>query len=87
MLNILARQPIVCWMVATLFEHCFQSDSYGVHPPRLTPFYVNILIVQTKRSLELYKKPENNKVKPKWVSIYESQYFHLLILPKLKLHL
>lgn len=66
-------------MVATLFEYCFQSNSYGVHPPRLTPFYVNILIVQTNRSVELYKKSENDKVKPKWVLIYEWQCFHLLI--------
>ncbi|XP_056906615.1 NLR family CARD domain-containing protein 3 isoform X2 [Takifugu flavidus] len=60
-LKILAGQPIVCWMMATVFEVCFQSHGYGVHPPRLTPFYVNILIFQTNHSLEFYK-PENNKV-------------------------
>lgn len=61
-LKILAGQPIVCWMMATVFEVYFQSHGYGVHPPRLTPFYVNILIFQTNQSLEFYK-PENNKVK------------------------
>lgn len=64
-LRILARQPVVCWMVATLFEFCFQSHGYGEHPPRLTPFYVNIMIFQTNRSLELYQKPQDSKVRPK----------------------
>lgn len=57
-LHVLARQPVVCWMVATVFEFCFQSDSFGGQPPRLTPFYINLLILRTNRCLELYKQPE-----------------------------
>ncbi|XP_071351780.1 protein NLRC3 [Trachinotus anak] len=60
-LSILARQPFVCWMVATVFERCYRYYGYGVHPPRLTPFYINILIVQTNRRLQFYYgKCENN---------------------------
>lgn len=62
-LSMLARQPFVCWMVATVFERCFHYQGYGVHPPRLTPFYVNILIVQTNRKLQFYcGKAENDLV-------------------------
>lgn len=53
-LHLLARQPFVCWMVATVFERCYLYQGYGVHPPRLTPFYINILIVQINRRLKFY---------------------------------
>ncbi|XP_056230690.1 protein NLRC3 [Seriola aureovittata] len=60
-LVMLAQQPFVCWMVATVFERCYRYRGYGVHPPRLTPFYINILIVQTNRRLQFYYgKCENN---------------------------
>ncbi|XP_034460185.1 protein NLRC3 [Hippoglossus hippoglossus] len=62
-LSILARQPFVCWMVATVFERCFRYQGYGVHPPRLTPFYVNILIVQTNRRLQFYYGKHENELK------------------------
>lgn len=62
-LSILARQPFVCWMAATVFERWYCREGYGVHPPRLTPFYVNIAIIQTNRRLEFYEKLEHNLVK------------------------
>ncbi|XP_039987685.1 NLR family CARD domain-containing protein 3 isoform X2 [Xiphias gladius] len=62
-LSMLARQPFVCWMVATVFERCFHYQGYGVHPPRLTPFYVNILIVQTNRKLQFYCGKAENDLK------------------------
>lgn len=62
-LHMLAKQPFVCWMVATVFKHCYCYEDYGEKPPRLTPFYINILIVQTNRRLEFYEKAENNQVK------------------------
>lgn len=62
-LRILARQPFVCWMIATLFERYYRVQGYGVHPPRLTPLYVNILIVQTNRRLQFYYgRAENDLV-------------------------
>ncbi|XP_019950742.2 protein NLRC3 [Paralichthys olivaceus] len=62
-LSILARQPFICWMVATVFERCFRYQGYGVHPPRLTPFYVNVLIVQTNRRLQFYYGKRENELK------------------------
>ncbi|XP_068172642.1 protein NLRC3-like [Antennarius striatus] len=54
MLIALARQPFVCWVVATVFERYYRCRSYGLHPPRLTPFYINVLIYQTNRRLQIY---------------------------------
>ncbi|XP_041669678.1 protein NLRC3 [Cheilinus undulatus] len=62
-LIMLTRQPFVCWMVATVFERCFRYQGYGVHPPRLTPFYVSILIVQTNRRLQFYYGRAENELK------------------------
>ncbi|GAA6233050.1 protein NLRC3-like isoform X1 [Lates japonicus] len=62
-LRMLARQPFVCWMVATVFERCYRYRGYGEHPPRLTPFYVNILIVQTNRRLQFYYGKNENELK------------------------
>ncbi|XP_067363037.1 NLR family CARD domain-containing protein 3 isoform X2 [Channa argus] len=62
-LKILARQPFVCWMVATVFERCYRYQGYGEHPPRLTPFYVNILIVQINRRLQFYYAKNENELK------------------------
>ncbi|XP_045899184.1 NACHT, LRR and PYD domains-containing protein 3 [Micropterus dolomieu] len=62
-LRMLARQPFVCWMVATVFERCYRYQGYGVHPPRLTPFYVSILIVQTNRRLQFYYGKADNDLK------------------------
>uniref|UniRef100_UPI0037E95FE4 NACHT, LRR and PYD domains-containing protein 6 isoform X2 n=1 Tax=Semicossyphus pulcher TaxID=241346 RepID=UPI0037E95FE4 len=62
-LSMLARQPFVCWMLATVFERCFRYHGYGAHPPRLTPFYVSILIVQTNRRLQFYYGKGENELK------------------------
>lgn len=63
MLRLLTRQPFVCWMVATVFERCYRYQGYGTHPPRLTPFYISIMIVQTNRKLQFYyNKGENELV-------------------------
>ncbi|XP_008308048.2 protein NLRC3-like [Cynoglossus semilaevis] len=43
-LNILARQPFICWMIAQVFTHSFSCEDYGENPPRLTPFYIHIMI-------------------------------------------
>ncbi|XP_037631970.1 NLR family CARD domain-containing protein 3 [Sebastes umbrosus] len=59
----LARQPFVCWMVATVFERCYRYLGYGVHPPRLTPFYINIMVVQTNRRLQFYYGKSENELK------------------------
>lgn len=53
-LNILARQPFICWMIAQVFTHSFSCEDYGENPPRLTPFYIHIMIIQTNRKLEFY---------------------------------
>lgn len=58
----LARQPFVCWMVAVELERCLPLLDYRLLPPRLTPFYVSIFIVQTNRRLEYYGGAENTRV-------------------------
>ncbi|XP_030261330.1 NACHT, LRR and PYD domains-containing protein 3-like [Sparus aurata] len=63
MLQVLARQPFVSWMVATVFERCYRYRGYGEHPPRLTPFYVSILIVQINRRLQFYYGKGENELK------------------------
>ncbi|XP_063763247.1 NLR family CARD domain-containing protein 3 isoform X2 [Eleginops maclovinus] len=62
-LVILARQPFICWMVAIVFKRNFKYPDYGEHPPRLTPFYVNILVVQMNRRLEFYYGKAENEHK------------------------
>ncbi|XP_028429063.1 NLR family CARD domain-containing protein 3 [Perca flavescens] len=62
-LSMLARQPFVCWMVATVFERCFRYRGYGEHPPRLTPFFVSIMTVQTNRRLQFYYDIPDNDLK------------------------
>lgn len=62
-LKMLARHPFVCWMVATVFERCYSYQGYGVHPPRLTQFYVSIMIVQTNRRLQFYCGKNENELK------------------------
>lgn len=65
LLAALARQPFVCWMVAVELERCLSLVDYSLHSPRLTPFYINILIVQTNRRLEFYDGAENTRVSGK----------------------
>nr|XP_040045742.1 NACHT, LRR and PYD domains-containing protein 3 [Gasterosteus aculeatus aculeatus]XP_040045750.1 NACHT, LRR and PYD domains-containing protein 3 [Gasterosteus aculeatus aculeatus] len=59
----LAQQPFVCWIVATVFERCYRYLRYGEHPPRLTPFYVHITVVQTNRKLQFYYGKLDNELK------------------------
>ncbi|XP_030008740.1 NLR family CARD domain-containing protein 3-like [Sphaeramia orbicularis] len=53
-LRILAHHPFTCWIFATVFKRNFYDEDYGVHPPRITPFYLNILLVQMNRRLQFY---------------------------------
>lgn len=53
-LRILAHHPFMCWVLATLFKRNFRDEGYGIHPPRLTPFYLNMLLIQMNRRLEYY---------------------------------
>ncbi|KAM9359124.1 protein NLRC3 [Symphorus nematophorus] len=62
-LKILARQPFVCWMMCTVFDRCYRYRGYGEHPPRLTPFYVSIVTVQTNRRLQAYYDKQDNELK------------------------
>ncbi|CAK6967311.1 protein NLRC3 [Scomber scombrus] len=50
----LTRQPFICWMVAAIYPRQFRNPDYGSNPPRLTPFYINIMIVQMNRRLQFY---------------------------------
>ncbi|XP_013863463.1 uncharacterized protein nlrc3l isoform X2 [Austrofundulus limnaeus] len=62
-LHILARHPFVCWIVATMFGRSFCYEGYGRYPPRLTPFLIHILIVQTNRRLKFYYHQMDNDLK------------------------
>lgn len=62
LLAALARQPFVCWMVALELERCLSLGGDRLRPPRLTPFYVSVLIVQTNRRLEFYDDTETTRV-------------------------
>ncbi|XP_034557461.1 nuclear mitotic apparatus protein 1-like [Notolabrus celidotus] len=62
-LKILAHQPFVCWMLATVFERCFRFQGYGQHPPRMTLFFSSIVIVQINRRLQFYYGKAENELK------------------------
>ncbi|XP_042342989.1 NLR family CARD domain-containing protein 3 [Plectropomus leopardus] len=62
-LHIIARQPFVCWMLARVFERCFGYRGYGVHPPRVTPFYISFVVIQTNRRLQFYYGQQENDLK------------------------
>ncbi|KAM9344182.1 protein NLRC3-like [Pholidichthys leucotaenia] len=64
MLQKISRHPFVCWMVTEVLERCFRDQEYGEHPPRLTPFYINILVVQINRMLEFYY--DKRDYQPEW---------------------
>lgn len=61
-LRILARHPFVCWIVATMFGRSFRYQDYGMYPPRLTPFLIHVLIVQTNRRLKFYYHQMDNEL-------------------------
>ncbi|XP_072317930.1 protein NLRC3 [Eucyclogobius newberryi] len=61
----LTRQPFICWMVAKIFGHHLENkDDYGKYPPKLTPFYVNTLVIQTNRRLQFYY--DKSEMSLKW---------------------
>uniref|UniRef100_A0A1A8QSB7 Pyrin domain-containing protein n=1 Tax=Nothobranchius rachovii TaxID=451742 RepID=A0A1A8QSB7_9TELE len=62
-LQILARHPFFCWILATVFDRCFQYQGYGTNPPRLTPFLIHIMIIQTNRRLRFYYGKAENELK------------------------
>ncbi|KAM4627274.1 protein NLRC3 [Polymixia lowei] len=62
-LKMLCRQPFVCWMAATVFERHYRYLGYGVDPPRLTPFYIHIMVIQTNRKLQRYYGQMENQAK------------------------
>ncbi|XP_071781730.1 NLR family CARD domain-containing protein 3 [Centroberyx gerrardi] len=62
-LRMLCRQPFVCWMVGTVFERCYRYEGYGLDPPKLTPFYIHVLVVQTNRKLLRYYGQRENELK------------------------
>lgn len=66
-LHILARHPFICWIVATMFGRNFCYQGYGRYPPRLTPFLIHILIVQTNRRLKFYYYQMDNELVSKTV--------------------
>ncbi|KAM4566848.1 NLR family CARD domain-containing protein 3-like [Odontesthes bonariensis] len=53
-LDILARHPFVCWIVSAMYGGLLRSDDYGTHPPRLTLFLTEVMIIQMNRRLEFY---------------------------------
>lgn len=61
-LRALCRQPFICWMAEQIFGWYLRKyEGYGLDPPKLTPFCVNILVTQTNRRLEFYyDMPESN---------------------------
>ncbi|MEQ2279657.1 hypothetical protein AMECASPLE_011638 [Ameca splendens] len=63
MIQILARHPFFCWMVAILFSGSFQYQGYGTNRPRLTPFLIHYMIVQTNRRLRFYYKKKDNELR------------------------
>ncbi|XP_059187801.1 protein NLRC3 [Centropristis striata] len=62
-LRILTRQPFNCWIAAKVFSRNFRYQDYGELPPRLTPFYVSMMIVQTNRRLQFYYDKMDNELK------------------------
>ncbi|XP_004075855.1 NLR family CARD domain-containing protein 3 isoform X1 [Oryzias latipes] len=63
-LRILAHQPFVCWIMATMYNRFLDRQGYGNNPPRLTPVITNLFLIQLNRRLSYYYyQPE---VKTMW---------------------
>ncbi|CAL8234165.1 unnamed protein product [Arctogadus glacialis] len=62
-LSALCQQPFVCWLAATAFERCFRYQGYGIQPPKLTPFYIHVMVIQTNRKLQRYCGQSENHLK------------------------
>ncbi|XP_038123854.1 NLR family CARD domain-containing protein 3 [Cyprinodon tularosa] len=63
MIQILTRNPFYSWMVAKVFGDNYRNPNYGTKRPRLTPFHIHFLIIQTNRSLKFYY---NRTLDMKW---------------------
>ncbi|CAL8361658.1 unnamed protein product [Merluccius merluccius] len=62
-LRALCQQPFVCWLAATAFQRCYRYQGYGKHPPRITPFYIHVMVIQTNRKLQRYCGQSENHLK------------------------
>ncbi|KAI2656476.1 Protein NLRC3 [Labeo rohita] len=54
-LEIICHIPVFSWMVAFIFERGFRDPEYGKHPPGITAFYSQFIVVQMNRSFEKYR--------------------------------
>ncbi|XP_067220660.1 NLR family CARD domain-containing protein 3 isoform X2 [Chanodichthys erythropterus] len=54
-LEIICHLPLFSWMVAFIFERAFRDPDYGKHPPGITAFYSQYIVVQMNRSFEKYR--------------------------------
>ncbi|KAK7171431.1 hypothetical protein R3I93_003897 [Phoxinus phoxinus] len=54
-LEIICHLPLFSWMVAFIFERAFRDPEYGKHPPGITAFYSQYIVVQMNRSFEKYR--------------------------------
>ncbi|KAF4104439.1 NLR family CARD domain-containing protein 3 [Onychostoma macrolepis] len=54
-LEIMCHLPLFSWMVAFIFERGFRDPEYGKHPPGITTFYSQFIVVQMNRSFEKYR--------------------------------
>lgn len=54
-LEIICHIPLFSWMVTFIFERAFRDPEYGIHPPGITAFYSQYIIVQMNRSFEKYR--------------------------------
>ncbi|XP_016365108.1 protein NLRC3-like [Sinocyclocheilus rhinocerous] len=54
-LEIICHLPLFSWMVAFIFERGFRDPEYGKHPPGITAFFSQLIIVQMNRSFEKYR--------------------------------
>ncbi|XP_014859152.1 PREDICTED: protein NLRC3-like [Poecilia mexicana] len=65
-IQILARQPFFTWMVSRIFKSCYKQENYGSNKPRVTPFLIHFIIIQTNRMLKFYFRKRDNE---KWTKV------------------
>lgn len=54
-LHALCQMPFMTWIISMVFERGKRNEPhFGEKPPKLTPFYIHHLVVQTNRKLEKY---------------------------------
>lgn len=54
-LEIICHLPLFSWMVAYIYERAFRDPEFGKHPPGITAFYSQYIVVQMNRSFEKYR--------------------------------